>query len=175
MDSSNQKIKLPVGTVVRHQYEGSGRILKHDGEMYVVQFKKGVVRVPVNYMEMKAADQPDDAELFKIKQAMKEVLGDYGWVDSDLELGKRWNGGTLILKPGDDTQPKEIPLDVFFKKIIGVREKLRVLEQKINNNPNLSNEEKVELEGYITRSYGSLTTFNVLFSAKESYFKGSGD
>jgi hypothetical protein len=61
---------------------------------------------------------------------------------------------------------------MFFKKLIGVREKLRVLEQKINNHPTLASEEKIELEGYITRCYGSLTTFNVLFAAKESQFHG---
>jgi hypothetical protein len=91
----------------------------------------------------------------------------------DLELGKRWVGGTLKLIPGkEDTQPKDVPIEMFFKKIIGIRDKLRVLEQKINANPALSSEEKLDLDGYITRCYGSLTTFNVLFSTKEGQFRG---
>jgi superoxide dismutase len=103
------------------------------------------------------------------------VLGDNGWVDIDTEMSKRWVGGTMRLIPGkEDTQSRDVPLDMFFKKIIGVRDRLRVLEQKINQHPTLTPEDKVELEGYITRSYGSLTTFNLLFAAKESQFKGQG-
>ena len=87
--------------------------------------------------------------------------------------GQRWVGGTLKLVPGkDETQVKDVPIEVFLKKLIGVRDKLRVLEQKLNSHPSLSPEEKLELQGYITRCYGSLTTFNVLFSAKGSQFEG---
>ena len=80
--------------------------------------------------------------------------------------------GTLILKPCDSAQPKEIPLDVFFKKITSVREKLRVLEQKLNNNESLSWEEKTEFQTLITRAYGSLTTFNILFREEKDRFTG---
>ena len=44
---------------------------------------------------------------------------------------------------------------------------------RINGNKNLSDEEKVSLQQYITRCYGSLTSFNVLFRNKEDYFVGS--
>ena len=74
-----------------------------------------------------------------------------------------------------EVQAKEIPLEMFFKKVIGIRDKLRVLEQKINAHPVLTPEEKLELDGYITRCYGSLTTFNVLFNTKESQFRGQGE
>jgi hypothetical protein len=81
----------------------------------------------------------------------------------------------MELIPGkEDTQPKEIPIEAFIKKIIGVREKLRVLEQKINNHPNLDAADKLALQSYPTRSYGSLTTFNALFADKVSHFVGSG-
>jgi len=104
------------------------------------------------------------------------VLNDFGWLDVDLELGKRWVGGTMRLIPGkEDTKSYDVPLEMFFKKIIGVRDKLRVLEQKINAHPVLSPEEKMEFQGYITRSYGSLTTFNALFATKESQFKGQSE
>ena len=164
--------KLPLGTLVKHRFEGVGRIVGYDPNFYLIYFKKGVTKVPYSFKDMQV-ELNDDREHHQLKSAMKEVLGDYGWIENDLELAKRWNDGKVVFQPGDNTQPKEVPLDTFFKKIIGIREKLRVLEQKINNHPNLTSVEKIDLEGYITRCYGSLTTFNILFADKASNFKGS--
>jgi len=111
-----------------------------------------------------------DQETFR--QVLREVLLDELGV-RDVELGDRWNNGELVLVPGKEgTQEKRIPLDVFFKKIVMVRDKLRVLEQKVNGNKNLSDEEKVQLQQYITGCYGSLTSFNILFKHKEDQFAG---
>jgi hypothetical protein len=88
------------------------------------------------------------------------------------QLGARWHGGRMMLHPADAAlQAKEVPLDVFFHKIVMVRNNLRVLEQKVNSHEKLSDAEKVEFQQYITRSYGSLTTFNILFKSKEDQFK----
>ena len=160
---------------MNHAHLGVGRIVGFEGEFYVIHFKGDVRNVPFSYQEMKALETSEDPDLQRIKLAVKEVLGDYGWADINLEVHKRWIGGTLRLIPGkEETQAKEIPIEVFIKKIIGVREKLRVLEQKINNHPNLDAADKLDLQAYITRSYGSLTTFNALFSDKQSHFVGSG-
>ncbi|HSN83024.1 MAG TPA: hypothetical protein VLS88_10635 [Polyangiales bacterium] len=111
-----------------------------------------------------------DQETFR--QVLREVLLDELGV-RDVELGDRWQGGELVLVPGkSDTQEKRIPLEVFFKKVVMVRDKLRVLEQKINGHRGLTDEEKVQLQHYITGCYGSLTTFNVLFKHKEDQFTG---
>lgn len=88
-------------------------------------------------------------------------------------LGDRWQNGMMLLQPADKTlKPKEIPIDDFFHKIVMLRDRLRVLEQNINISKNLSDEEKVNIQQYITRCYGSLTTFNVLFKNKEHWFVG---
>ena len=111
-----------------------------------------------------------DQETFR--EVLREVLLDELGV-RNVELGERWSGGELVLIPGrDGTQEKRIPLDVFFKKIVMVRDKLRVLEQRINGHKGLSDDEKVQLQQYITGCYGSLTTFNVLFGRKQDHFVG---
>jgi hypothetical protein len=151
--------------------------MSYEGDAYVILFRGGETRrVPFASGDVRVEAAVGDPELDRVKQAVREVLGDEGWLDVDLELGKRWVGGTLRLIPGKEgTQPKDVPLEMFFKKIVAVRDRLRVLEQKVNSHSTLAPEEKLELQGYISRCYGSLTTFNVLFGAVESQFKGQAD
>jgi hypothetical protein len=102
------------------------------------------------------------------------VLRTWSDIPETVLLGDKWKGGTLVLKSKDmSIKPKEVPIEVFFNKIIMVRDRLRVMEQRINSS-NLSEEEKINLQQYITKIYGSLTTFNVLFKFKENYFVGEG-
>jgi hypothetical protein len=92
---------------------------------------------------------------------------------SDTRLAPRWQAGTLILKPADASmKAKEIPIESFFHKIVMVRDRLRVLEQKINAHRGLTDADKVDLQQYITRIYGSLTTFNVFFRERDDQFVG---
>jgi hypothetical protein len=103
-------------------------------------------------------------------QAIREALRDE---ESDVRLAPKWEGGSVVLKPGDpQTQPKEIPLDALFHKIVMIRDRLRVLEQKVNGHDKLTDAEKVELQQYVTRCYGSLTTFNILFRDERDRFVG---
>ncbi|MEM8606543.1 MAG: hypothetical protein AAGF92_05535 [Myxococcota bacterium] len=113
-----------------------------------------------------------DMDQDEFRQVLREVLLDELGV-RDTNIGDRWEGGELVLVPGrEGTQEKRVPLDMFFKKIVMVRDKLRVLEQKVNGHKGLSDEDKVQLQQYITGCYGSLTTFNVLFREKGDQFTG---
>lgn len=91
----------------------------------------------------------------------------------DVELAGRFEGGELVIRPNQaDLQEKVLPIESFFHKIVMLRDRLRVLEQKINSNSKLSDGDKVELQQYITRIYGSLTTFNILFQYRDDHFRG---
>ncbi len=114
----------------------------------------------------------DDEDLRRIHQVVKAVLNAEQSVSGT--IGDRWIGGHLVLKPGKaGTQEKTIPIEAFFRKIVAVRERLRVLEQRINAHPKLSDEDRLQLQDYITRAYGSLTTFNLLFADREDHFVGA--
>jgi hypothetical protein len=115
----------------------------------------------------------DDADVRKIMQGVRAILN----ADQSTSgvLAERWQGGQLVLRPGKaGTQEKVVPIDAFFRKIVMVRDRLRVLEQRINNHPKLADTDRLELQEYVTRAYGSLTTFNVLFGDADDRFIGTG-
>jgi hypothetical protein len=108
----------------------------------------------------------------EFRRLLIEVMDEY--IGYKGGLAPRWENGTVILKPGNETQPKEIPVDVFFKKIVSIRDSLRVLEQKINSHADISQVDKQNFQAYITKAYGSLTTFNILFREDKDKFHGAG-
>ena len=115
----------------------------------------------------------ETSELDDLKRFLLETIEEY-MTPQAIPLAKRWEGGSLILKPNNETQAKEIPLEVFFKKIFSIRDALRVLEQKLNAHPGLDQADKVTFQSYITKAYGTLTTFNILFKEDKHKFVGSG-
>jgi hypothetical protein len=173
---------LHIGMKVRHPQYGAGTIKTIGQQTAEIQFIDNTTRTiapetaGIEPAEPQAAisglNQP--LSLF-VADTVKTVLDKIGVENPDAsveELGPRWQKGKVVLHPADTSlQPKDVPLEVFFHKIVMIRNNLRVLEQKINANEKLSDAEKVEMQQYITRSYGSMTTFNILFRRKEDQFR----
>jgi hypothetical protein len=167
---------LGVGSRVKHPAFGDGVVISVDVAAYRVCFITfGIKLVGKEYSSWEIIEKIESSESVSFTEAEKSLMKILRtWLDVTeiVHLGDRWKNGVMILKPGDDSlKPKDIPIDVFFHKIVMVRDRLRVMEQRINAS-NLTDEEKVNLQQYITRIYGSLTTFNVLFRNKEDYFVG---
>lgn len=168
---------LGIGSRVRHPAYGDGVVIRLHKVAYDVCFiLYGIKQVGKEYSNWEIVDAipPQEGVSFsEAEKALIKILRNFSDVTEEVPLGDRWAGGTMILKPGDpDVKSKEIPIGTFFHKIVMVRDRLRVMEQRVNSSSNLSDEEKINLQQYITRIYGSLTTFNVLFKYKEDNFVG---
>jgi len=166
-----------VGSRVKHPQFGKGVIVQIRSDAYEISFIEIGIRIINRSFEgleiIEAVETPSDLATYeKLEKSLIRVLRQFSDVQETVLLGGKWSGGKLVLFPGDkNLKEKEIPMEAFFHKIVMVRDRLRVLEQKINTSA-LTDEEKVELQQYITRVYGSLTTFNVLFKNKEEQFIG---
>lgn len=169
---------LGIGSRVKHPAFGDGVVLRLHVAAYEVCFIQfGIKMVGKDYSAWQVVEAIPVEETVSFTEAEKSLVRILrAWAGVSLEkvpLGDRWTGGKMILKSGDDSvQPKEVPIDTFFHKIVMMRDRLRVLEQSINAHKKLDDEDKVNLQQYITRCYGSMTTFNVLFKNKEDYFVG---
>ena len=171
---------LHIGMKVRHPQYGVGVVKTISEATTDIQFDDGRRTVAPEPSGLEPAEAQVsirglDLPLAQvIQQTVDAAIQKLGFEKPDAVvglMGPRWHKGRLVMHPSDPTlQSKEVPLDVFFHKIVMVRNNLRVLEQKINAHEKLSDGEKVEMEQYITRSYGSLTTFNLLFKEKEDQF-----
>ncbi len=166
------------GSLVQHDRYGEGIIAKVNLTNYDIFFEKmGRMTIKSESHELQILDSPADApapiqiDAKMMKSMLTDFFDEYAPQPEMVELGDKWEGGTMILKPANsELQPKEVPIETFFHKIVMMRDKLRVLEQNINAHKVLSDEEKVNLQQYISRCYGSMTSFNVLFKHKADQF-----
>ena len=174
---------IHIGMQIRHPQYGPGKVTSISEHTVDVQFEDGkrIIEPEASGIEPAEASVSvtglDTSLQAFIEQVVSAAVRELGLEKSDFnvdKLGTRWHGGKLVLHPADPSlQAKEVPLEVFFHKIVMMRNNFRVLEQKINGHDKLTDGEKVELQQYITRSYGSMTSFNVLFKNKEDHFSGS--
>ncbi len=168
---------LGIGSRVKHPQMGKGVVVQVRSDAYEIGFIEYGVRLIKRDYEglevIEAVETPEDFVSYEdIEKSLIRVLTRFSDVQQTVPLGQKWTGGKVVLYPGDKSlKEKEIPMDQFFHKVVMIRDRVRVMEQKINAS-NLTDEEKVDLEQYITRIYGSLTTFNVLFKNKEDQFIG---
>lgn len=172
------QMNLGVGTRLQHTQFGPGVIVGVRYATYIISFIdsgiKEIDKSDEKLEEIIAENVTVEVEtISEVERSLLKILRQWGGVSEIVSLGDKWIGGTMLLKTADKTlKPKEIPIDDFFHKIVMLRDRLRVLEQNINSHKKLSDEDKVNIQQYITRCYGSLTTFNVLFKNKEHWFVG---
>jgi hypothetical protein len=159
---------LGIGSRIKHPQFGKGVVVQIRSDAYEITFIEHGIRVILRDYEgleiIEALETPSDLATYeKVEKSLIRVLRRFSDLQETIHL---------VMVPGDTSlKEKEIPIDAFFHKIVMVRDRLRVLEQKINTS-DLTDEAKVEMQQYITRVYGSLTTFNVLFKNKEDQFVG---
>ena len=173
---------MHVGMKVLHPDYGVGTVKSVSEHLTDIRFDSGLRTLSPEQCDLKPAEAQADLNGLTlplssiISETVSEMVRELGLERDDSvveQLAARWQKGTLVLRPSDaNLQSKETPLEVFFHKIVMVRNNLRVLEQKINAHEKLSDAEKVEMQQYVTRCYGSLTTFNVLFADRDDQFVG---
>ncbi len=172
------QLQLGIGTRLQHNQLGQGVIVGIRYATYLISFiNHGIKEIDKNDSQLDEIIPENVTEEIEthseVEKSLLKILRLWGGVTEKVALGDRWVKGMMLLQPADKTQKaKEIPIEDFFHKIVMLRDRLRVLEQQINSNKKLSDEEKVNIQQYITRCYGSLTTFNVLFKNKEDWFVG---
>ena len=169
---------LGIGSRVKHPAYGDGVIISIDIAAYECCFMQyGIKHVGKEYAGweiIEAIAHTSSVSFTEAENSMAKILKSWLGISETIELGDKWDDGLLILQPGDTSlKSKEMPIDMFFHKIVMVRDRIRVMEQRINSSK-LTDEEKINLQQYITRIYGSLTSFNVLFKYKDDHFKGEG-
>ncbi|WP_347841171.1 hypothetical protein [uncultured Draconibacterium sp.] len=172
--------ELTIGTRVEHPRYGEGIVSKDNLTAYEIFFERGGKmeitkrNTDLTVLETNESGAKSSLSIKELEKVISYVLDKHAVLNELVPLGEKWSGGTMFLQPANqELKPKEIPIETFFHKIVMLRDRLRVLEQNINSSKSLSDEEKVNIQQYITRAYGSLTTFNVLFSDKEHYFVGA--
>jgi len=173
-----EQITLGIGTRLQHTHYGPGVIVGIRYATYLISFInsgiKEIDKTDDKLDEIIPENVTEEIETHsEVEKSLLKILRLWGGLTENVPLGDKWHGGVMLLQPADKSlKPKEIPIADFFHKVVMLRDRLRVLEQNINSNKKLSDEDKANIQQYITRCYGSLTTFNVLFKNKEQWFVG---
>ena len=172
-----ENIEFGVGTRLKHPEYGFGVVVQVKSGTYMIAFQEvGLREIGKNYENFEVIDlleQPDDLMSYEmLEQSLTKILREFSDLQEVVQISDKWRGGKIVFHSGNsELKTYEIPIQTFFKKIVMVRDRIRVLEQKVNSS-NIDEDEKIAIQQYITRSYGSLTSFNILFKNKSDQFKG---
>ncbi|WP_437395349.1 hypothetical protein [Flagellimonas lutimaris] len=167
---------LGIGSRIDHPEYGKGVVTNVSSKHYWVTFLENgleTIDLDAEFEVIEGVeDEVDSVSFFDVERSLVKILEKWSDTHEKVAIADKWKGGKLVLEPDDGTANKEMPIETFFHKIVMVRDRIRVMEQKINSSKNLDDQEKVDLQQYITRIYGSLTSFNVLFKTKNDHFVG---
>ena len=169
---------LGIGSRIEHPEHGKGVVTNVTSELYWVTFiNKGLETITVDdtFEIIEAVDgEVDTVSFYEVEKSLRDLLKRYSDISEVVPIADKWRGGILTFTPKDSSlSSKDIPIDTFFHKIVMLRDRIRVMEQKVNASKVLDEQDKIDLQQYITRMYGSLTTFNVLFKSSSQNFKGA--
>lgn len=169
---------LGIGSRIKHNKFGTGVVTNVSAQQYWVTFIENgleTIDVDADFEVIEAVeDDVDTVSFYEVEEIFKKLLHKYSDISEIVPIADKWKGGTIEFRPKDTgLTSKEIPINTFFHKIVMVRDRVRVMEQKINSSKVLDDQDKIDLQQYITRIYGSLTTFNVLFKNSSQNFKGA--
>ena len=167
---------LGIGSRIKHSEHGKGVVTNVTSQHYWVTFiENGLETIDLDseFEVIEATDGDVDTISFsEVESSLVQILKKWSDVSEIVPISDKFKGGKLILEPSDTSlKPYELPIDTFFHKITMVRDRLRVMEQRVNAS-DLDEQGKIDLQQYITRIYGSLTSFNVLFKSKSHQFVG---
>lgn len=176
--AKHQTMEPGIGTRLQHTKYGPGVIVAVQHATWKISFiHHGILEIDKQDTDLdeiipEQLTAPEETSDYT-EQRLLKILRHWNGLGEVVPLGDRWRNGMMLLQPADKSlKPKEVPVEQFFHKIVMLRDRLRVLEQNINSHKVLTDEDKINLQQYITRIYGSLTTFNVLFRDKEDWFVG---
>lgn len=172
-----EELTMGIGSRVQHPEFGKGVVIQVYADSYEITFiDYGRKQILKTFSDLEVLDyvapEMDLISYEQVERSFIKLIRRLTDIQETVRIGRKWEGGRLILEPGDrNIQNKDMPIDALFHKIILIRDRVRVMEQKINSST-IPEVEKIELQQYITRIYGSLTSFNLLFEEKDDYFVG---
>jgi len=165
------------GSRISHPSYGDGVVIKLNPDNYEICFMTyGIKQISKEYDRftvIECIEPQEEVSFSEAEKSLIRILQQWSDVSEIVPLGDKWKGGIMELRPSNPSlKPKEMPIETFFHKIVMLRDRLRVLEQRINSHDLLTDEDKINMQQYITRIYGSLTSFNILFRNQEQQFIG---
>src|ERR1700749_4589737 len=118
------QLTLGIGPRLQHTQFGPGVIVGVKYAVYLISFiNHGIKEIDKNdphLDEIIPENVTTEVETASdMERALLKILRLWGGLTENVPLGDKWKGGTLILQSSDRSiKPKEVPIEVFFHKIV---------------------------------------------------------